>query len=411
MDKNLNQQIQKIMIQNRRQTRDIVYTLPSPDSYPYQWLWDSCFHSIILSHFDIPAAKAEMLSLTHYQFSNGMLPHMIYWPNSNSNSFPRIRWGRRHTSSITQPPMLAYAVWQIHCLAPDPEFLRSMLATINRFHHYLLKYRDPRNHHLVGLIHPDESGEDNSPRFDSALAMISRQNIDENFDHRKVLIKNFRNYHFAIKNRMDRRHWVRDVPFNAILVRNLRAQASIAEVLGLHDQAKWARAQAEAVKNAMRKIMMDDQGVMYSTMGRMYQPIKIKTWAIFSPLFANLLTESEADNLVHKYLENEFEFATHYTVPTVALNESSFNPGGFWRGPIWMATNWFIVKGLQDYGYNSQAQKIIDQSLELLKISGFREQFNPLTGEGYGAHDFTWGCLVMDMLQPVATEPKITPQA
>jgi len=286
-----------------------------------------------------------------------------------------------------------------------------MLATINRFHHYLLKYRDPRNHHLVGLIHPDESGEDNSPRFDSALAMISRQNIDENFDHRKVLIKNFRNYHFAIKNRMDRRHWVRDVPFNAILVRNLRAQASIAEVLGLHDQAKWARAQAEAVKNAMRKIMMDDQGVMYSTMGRMYQPIKIKTWAIFSPLFANLLTESEADNLVHKYLENEFEFATHYTVPTVALNESSFNPGGFWRGPIWMATNWFIVKGLQDYGYNSQAQKIIDQSLELLKISGFREQFNPLTGEGYGAHDFTWGCLVMDMLQPVATEPKITPQA
>ncbi|MBI2588798.1 hypothetical protein HYW35_01105 [Candidatus Saccharibacteria bacterium] len=401
MNKALAQRIQKLMIQNRRQSKELTYTLPSPDSYPYQWLWDSCFHAIILSHFDIPTAKAELLSLSHHQFSNGMLPHMVYWKSTNGNSFPQIRWGRRRTSSITQPPMLAYAAWQIHCLSPDLEFLKSMLGTIDRFHHYLLKYRDPRHHHLVGLIHPDESGEDNSPRFDSALTMVARQNIDENFQRRKVLIERFRNYNFAIKNRMDRRHWVRDVPFNAILVRNLGAQANIAQALGDYDQATWARHQAQVVKAAMRAIMLDSDGVMYSTMGRNYQPIKLKTWAIFSPLFAKVLTKSEAENLVHDHLENESEFATSYCVPTVALNESSFDPEGFWRGPIWMAINWFIVKGLQEYGFDAQAKRIINQSLRLLRKSGFREQFNPLTGEGYGAHNFTWGCMVMDMLEPV----------
>jgi glycogen debranching enzyme len=398
MDKNLEQKIINIMTQNRRQTNGVTYTLPSPDSYPFQWLWDSCFHAIILSHFDAQSAKSEMLSLTHHQFSNGMLPHMVYWKNSNANSFPRIRWGRSHTSSITQPPMLAYAAWQIHCLSPDLEFLQTMQGTIDRFHHYLLKYRDPRHHHLVGLVHPDESGEDNSPRFDKALTMVARQNIDENFKLRKILIKRFRNYHFAIKNRMDRRHWVRDVPFNAILVKNLHDQANIAEALGDKQQSKWATHQAKLVKNAMRNIMMDPDNIMHSTVGRNYELIDIKTWAIFAPLFANLLSDAEAKNLIHSYLENKSEFATQYSVPTVAISEPSFDPAGFWRGPVWMATNWFIVKGLQEYGFNRQADRIIAQSIELLKKSGFREQFDPLTGEGYGARNFTWGGLVMDML-------------
>lgn len=388
------------MAQNRRHNRGSTYTLPSPDSYPYQWLWDSCFHAIILSHFDVESAKAEMLSLKRSQFSNGMLPHMIYWKNREKTKFPRIRWGRRRTSSITQPPMLAYAAWQIHCLSPDPQFLKAMTGTIDGFHRYLLKYRDPRHHHLVGLVHPDESGEDNSPRFDGAMTMTARQDIEENFKRRKVLIGRFRNYNFAIKNRMDKKHWVRDVPFNAILVRNLECQAKIAEVLGDHAQAKWALHQAGLVKQAMLSHMVDENGVMYSSVGRKYQLVKINTWAIFSPLFAKILTKADADKLVHQHLENTQEFATPYGVPTVALNEQSFNPNGFWRGPVWLATNWFIVKGLQAYGFDGQAKKIINQSLELLDKSGFREQYDPLTGEGYGAHAFTWGCLILDMLKP-----------
>src|SRR5690348_17747575 len=51
-----------LMRKNRRVTDGHLYTVPAPVDYPYQWLWDSCFHAIILTHFDLPAAKAELLS-------------------------------------------------------------------------------------------------------------------------------------------------------------------------------------------------------------------------------------------------------------------------------------------------------------------------------------------------------------
>ena len=43
------------------------------------------------------------------------------------------------------------------------------------------------------------------------------------------------------------------------------------------------------------------------------------------------------------------------------------------------------------------ADEIYRSSLALVRKSGFREYYNPFTGEGYGAKDFTWGGLVLDM--------------
>ncbi|HEY4521110.1 MAG TPA: glycoside hydrolase, partial [Candidatus Paceibacterota bacterium] len=68
-----------------------------------------------------------------------------------------------------------------------------------------------------------------------------------------------------------------------------------------------------------------------------------------------------------------------------------------WRGPVWMAPHWFIYHGLVRYGYAKEAADIRAKSIALLERSGFRECFNPETGEGLGARGFTWGALVLDM--------------
>ena len=64
-----------------------------------------------------------------------------------------------------------------------------------------------------------------------------------------------------------------------------------------------------------------------------------------------------------------------------------------------MATNWFIHRGLTRYGLVEDAARVLERSMQLLEKSGFREYFNPLTGEGLGAVDFTWGALIIDMLE------------
>lgn len=394
----LRTRIREIMIANRRHQGNFQYTLPSPDSYPYQWLWDSCFHAIILTHFNIEDAKKELLSLVAKQFSNGMLPHMNYWEKPKKTTFPMIDWGKEDTSSITQPPMLAYAVWQIYQKDRDLEFLSGIYGSMKRFYDYLLKDRDPRRNHLIGIINPDESGEDNSPRFDIPLILPSKQTIEENYKKRIKLIGKNHQCNFDAPFCMKNFFWVKDVPFNAILIENLILLSSISDKLNRNKESEYYYNQALLIKGAMRKLMLED-GIFWSTYGTDYTKIKVKTWAIFSPLFANVATDSEAKNLVKNYLLNPEEFYLPFTMPTTAKSDPAFDPNGFWRGPVWMSTNWIVFKGLTNYGFHTEAKHLLDNSIQLLEKSGFREQYNPLTGEGYGAMNFTWGGLVIDMLE------------
>lgn len=386
----------QLFLENRRIIGDFQYTVPSPNTYPYQWLWDSCFHVIILSHFKINDAKKEIFSLLSKQFQNGMIPHMIYWKKYKNTSFPKIKWGKNGTSTITQPPMLAFAVWHIFQKDKDINFLKSVYPHLYHFYRYLLTERDPHQKHLIGIMNPDESGEDNSPRFDLPLDLNSVQTLKENTNRRLKLVAQNIECKFDAPFCMRNFFWVKDVPFNSIMIANLRLLAKIAEKVGSDEDAVYFTKEAEDISSAMKKFMLED-GIFWSTYGEDYKKIKVKTWAIFAPLFAQIISQKEAKNLVSKHLLNKNEFWTNFPVPATALNEASFDSKGFWRGPTWIGTNWFIYKGLLNYGFQDIAEEIKRSSIALIQKSGFREYFNPLTGEGLGAQNFTWGGLVIDM--------------
>lgn len=385
-----------LLLKNRRTKDGYQYTVPSPKSYPYQWLWDSCFHAIVLTHFSPEDAKKELLSLASHQFQNGLLPHMIYW--EKFEGVADVQWGTKDTSSITQPPMIAYATWQVYKKDHDSFFLEKMYPTLYHYYQYLLTERDPRRNHLIGIINPDESGEDNSPRFDNALGMPLTQTLDENYKRRLEFIEKNKTCNFDAPFCMKKFFWIKDVPFNAITVANLRILAEIAKTIGQYDDATYFLEQAILIEKSMRDRMYEE-GLFWSTQGPDYTKIKIKTWAIFAPLFARMLSHDEAKKLVDDYLLNPNEFMTPFMVPTVAKSEKDYyDPNGFWRGPVWIAINWFLYKGLMYYGFEDIAQKIKAESIALVEKNGFREHFNPETGEAQGAEEFTWAALVIDMV-------------
>lgn len=393
---NLKQASLQLLLKNRRKAKNFQYTIPSPDTYPYQWLWDSCFHAIILTHFNTNDAKKEILSLLSKQFENGFIPHMIYWDKESPNDFPVIEWGKEDTSTITQPPMIAYAAWEIYQKDKDISFIKKVYPNLYHFYRYLLTERDPHENHLIGIMNPDESGEDNSPRFDIPLDLPPRHSFKENIQKRLNLVAQHIDCKFDAPFCMRNFFWVKDVPFNAIMIENLRLLSNIAKKLGFLEDAKFFSKEQEKITKAMKKLMFED-GLFWSTFGESYQKIKVKTWAIFAPLFAKILTQREAGKLIDKHLLNSDEFWTKYPVPTVSLDEPSFDPKDFWRGPVWIATNWFIYKGLKNYSFDDLAKQIKESSILLIEKSGFREYFDPNKGEGFGAKDFTWGALVLDM--------------
>lgn len=392
---NLQKASLRLLKKNRRKFNSFQYTVPSPTTYPYQWLWDSCFHAIILSHFNTEDAKKEILSVVSRQFDNGMIPHMIYWRRVKYTTFPFIKWGATGTSTITQPPMLAYAIQEILKRDNDIEFLKSVYPSLYRFYKYLLTERDHHKKHLISIINPDESGEDNSPRFDLLLGLPPKHTLKENTERRMDLVAQNIECQFNLSC-MRNFFWVKDVSFNAIMVVNLKLLAKLAEEIGNKKDSVFFTKEAENISTAMRKFMLD-QGIFYSIYGENNQKIKIKTWDIFTPLFAQMLSQDEAKKLVNDHLLNTKEFWTDFPVPTVSMDEEPFDPKGFWRGPAWIGTNWFIYKGLLNYGFKGIAEKIKESSEKLLTKSGFREYFDPYTAEGLGGENFTWGGLVVDM--------------
>jgi len=156
---------------------------------------------------------------------------------------------------------------------------------------------------------------------------------------------------------------------------------------------KRARQVQKEIKEQLR------QGEVFLSYDYNHQKtIPVLTWNIFMPLYGGLLSQQEARDLVQNYLLNQDLFMTEFGVVSTAKTEPSFDPvSGFWRGPIWLAPHWFIYKGLKRYGFQAEAEIIKKKTLLLIEKSGFREHYHPVTGEGLGAEDFTWGGLVVDM--------------
>ncbi len=392
----LKDEVYKLMLQNRRITDGHQYTLPSPKSYPYQWFWDSCFHAVILSHFSLEDAKKEILSLLACQLENGLLPHIIYW--KKIKGVADINWGinNNKTSSITQPPIIAYSVFEIFKKEKDKKFLNEVYPKLKKYYLYLLRERDPRRHNLIGIINPDESGEDNSPRFDEALGLPKKHSQRLNFKKRVELFEKNRLCRFDAKNCMKKYFWVKDVPFNVFMVENLNLLSKIAKYLNKEKDSKCFKKKSDLIKKAMKK-RMKRNGIFYSCFGKDHKIIDVKTWAIFLPMLVSLYSKKEREFLIENYLYNKNEFFTKFLIPTVAKSEPSYDPKGFWRGPVWISVNWFLFRAFKKAGYFNEAKLLKDASIKLLKNEGFREQFNPETGRGMGAKNFTWGGLVVDM--------------
>jgi glycogen debranching enzyme len=399
----LKDKIHQQLLTNQRETDGNRYTLPSETAYPYQWLWDSCFHALMWRHFDIEMAKDELHALTVRQWENGMIPHMHYW--EEHPTVMKVDWGHEGTSALTQPPLLAIAAMRVYETDGDTDFLQAIYPAIARFHEYLLTRRLPERG-LIGIINPDESGEDNSPRYDDALNLPPQHPVEDHSKKRFALFKEHIACNHDAPNCTSKAFWSEDVPFNSFFVWNTEVLATIAGVCGDNEAAARWRAGADEVGQAMRAHLFRDGAFCssYDTNGSL---ATTNSWSQFAPLVAGLYSQSEAEQIVRERLLDENQFWSHYPIPTVALDDPAYAPKEpdygdpwqhpHWRGPVWLAPNWTVYHGLKRYGLDAEAAQLRDRSIALVEHGGLREYYHPTTGVGMGAHGFTWGGLILDM--------------
>ena len=122
----------------------------------------------------------------------------------------------------------------------------------------------------------------------------------------------------------------------------------------------------------------------------------------FAPLLDPHLSTAIVDAIVRDLRSASFhpDRQDGYVVPSFDLKDAGFDERRYWRGPVWINTNWLLWSGLRQHGHMDLAEEVAASSLGLVARSGFHEYFDPLDGRGFGTDAFGWtAALTIDHIE------------
>ena len=406
----LKQRASEILLDNDRG----VYTVPTATGlYPAQWNWDSCLIALGLAQFDEARAVSEIETLFGGQWADGMVPHILFH-GDDSSYFPNTSiWQAGPTgrsSGITQPLVAATVVRHLFEHTSDPMIRQRLTALVPKllaWHRWCYGARDPHGTGLVSIVHPWESGMDNSPLWDDALravepgppvahlrkdtgfAAAGHRPTGPEYDRYINLVIEFRDHDYHADRLFDISPFlVADIGFNAILQRanqDLRfLLAATGDVAGASEVATME----QKTEAAIARCWHEEDGFFYGVDTRTSMMIRKPGIAGLLPLFADAAVAARHPRLVQR-LESWLARVA-YSVPSFEPGRTEFEPQRYWRGPVWLIMNWMLIDGLRRNGRAELAARIRQDSVALVERTGFAEYFNPLTGEPLGGSAFSW---------------------
>jgi len=388
------------------------YVMPSPGNYPFQWWWDTCFNVFILCALDESAlAKQNLASLFSMQRENGFVGHMLFWesllPKDKMNILqgpPTWRQIRPHMSELIQPPLVSQALLCIYEKSRDKDFVAELLPKIKKYFHWLSANRDFDGDGLISIITPFESGLDWKPSYDEIVG-FQTQKANEKLFRKIIWGVDFRNFlrNYNLKRIYRANHFiVKEVLLNTMYVQDLRALAKLCELINDTEAEKFSALAKKAAQRIIEIMYDKETAAFYDVHGQENRKSKVLTFTIAMPILLEEVSKEIAHEILERHFLNEEEFNLLYPIPSVAKSEPSFNQYEskfLWRGPTWVVVNWFLFRSFKANGFEKEANRLLQTIRELIEKSGFREYYNPFTGEGYGAKDFTWAGLVVDMME------------
>ena len=405
-----------------------LFVKPSQRLYPFQWNWDSALIAIGLAHVDPVRARAELRSLLLGQWADGMVPHIVFHgPPADYRPGPEL-WGSDAcpgapsvpTSGITQPPVLATAVRVIHDAAPDTGFVEEVVQALDAWHAWFHRERSLDGSGLVAVLHPWESA-DNAPRFDSALARVNVAGVapmersdrkyvqaaerPTDLDYRRYLslVASLRACSYRPASLRHAGFAYVDLPLNSILAVAEDDLARLQELVGV--DSRRARGAAERLRVALAATW-DEAAGAFREHDLHGDDAVTGTIADLFPLYAGVPGFDQARRMVDEHLLAPDRFGPSSTAPwpvtTVSKSSPAFDTRNYWRGPVWINVNWFMVRGLERCGLQAEADELRRMTLELVSRSGFSEYYEPTTGEPLGSREFSWSAsLTLDLLHDV----------
>ena len=285
-------------------------------------VWGSAFAAAGLMHLDLPLAKEVLEAVCESQGDDGFIAE---------------RLGPGQTAEISQPPMLAWAAWQVYVFDQmrDRDFLKRSYDAAAKHATWFLKKRRLEGEPpptrpleygtpLYAWTSAEESGAPGSPRFAGGAAFAA-------------------------------------VDLSCYLVSECRALQAMAQRLGYRELAKTWGQRGDALAAAASKHLWNAERGLFADRKPDGDFIDVRSYAGLLPLWAGIATDDQAARLKGQVAGGTFKAAAG--VPTIATDDPAYKKDG-WSGPAWPVVNYLVARGLQRYGFAAEAADLRDRTLD-----------------------------------------------
>ena len=337
---------------------------PGKLAFPGIWNWDSAFHMVGLSRFDAELAQEQMEAFFLFQKENGLLPDVVRMPIVGGGVMDQ--YGK--------PPVWAWAMERMDRACPDNAFLKKMYPKLVLNENF---WRTERYCEKDGLFYYSttergakrdlyirwESGLDDSIRFDNGVI-----------------------------------EYLYPVDLNCFMISFYHSMQYLALRQGLAEDAQtWYEREKALTDRVLQVMWSEEDRCFWDWNFKDNDFVRVLTPASFMPLWVGIASPAQAAAMEQYAADPKKLFPC---MPTVALDHPKMDPVGYWRGSVWMNVAYFAIKGLYDYGFRTTSMAIRDTLLNWMdRDETIHENYNPLTGEGKCASQFSWSCVfAMEMV-------------
>ena len=300
------------------------------------WGWGhggQVFHESIAmlayAHIDPQSAMNSQRVYSQRQYANGYINY-----RTGSYLDEIIEYNGQLTSSA---PWYSWLNWEVYKITRDEAFLKEMYGSSKKFYEFYVSNRDSDHD---GLCEWGGEAVLESVR-DALVAVWDEVGYPSNFE---------------------------SLDLNCMLVMEAKSLEAMAAKLGLQEEAAHWKADYEKRAALINKTFWDEKNGFYYNVDKTTHKFTFKNENDlkrdeiigFLPLWAGIADKQKAARLVKKLTDPE-QFWRPYGVPSLSAKDPYYNAKGYWNGPVWVEWDYLIMRGLQDYGYHSEAKELVNR--------------------------------------------------